>query len=342
MFTKKIIKKRVLAIGVSNIDFFNLMMTYYPKNLNEDFDIVLFVDNDKNILNEIKDLIHLHNIEIFNNADIIINQDMILDYVIKNKISKKGAEFINLYKACFKLITPIYLKNKYKTENVYAIDDDVFIFKDLTDIFNEYEGWVFKKDNLFILKTQNKHHIIDEFNKIFGVNFSISEPTTLSLNSGTIIYDCEYIDKDYKKHVDNFIESKFIHNMFFNNFGYSAWTLEQRFQQFNMLYLLNHKKDCVEFFKSSEVRYASCMSKNSKNTKQLKKVVPYLIHYAIGRKKPLWLRQFLKGIKWKYPDIPEYQPVKELKGILYNEDWQPDYTKKTKTPSMISKNNSLF
>jgi hypothetical protein len=55
--------------------------------------------------------------------------------------------------------------------------------------------------------------------------------------------------------------------------------------------------------------------------KYLKVVVPSIIHYAIGTKKPLWLNDFLPGLEWRYGFT--YEAKYELKDILYNKNWQP-------------------
>jgi len=67
----------------------------------------------------------------------------------------------------------------------------------------------------------------------------------------------------------------------------------------------------------------------------LKQVTPSLLHYAIGTKKPIFLRQFLQGIEWKFGF--RYEPKYELKDILYDKAWKPPMFKeiysKIKKPS---------
>ena len=55
--------------------------------------------------------------------------------------------------------------------------------------------------------------------------------------------------------------------------------------------------------------------------KYLKVVVPSIIHYAIGVKKPLWLNDFLPGLEWRYGFT--YEAKYELKNILYDKNWVP-------------------
>ena len=55
----------------------------------------------------------------------------------------------------------------------------------------------------------------------------------------------------------------------------------------------------------------------------------------IGTKKPIFLRQFLQGIEWKFGF--RYEPKYELKDILYDKAWKPPMFKeiysKIKKPS---------
>lgn len=310
-------KDNILAIGVSHREYFRIMLSYYPKNLSENFDIFLFVDNKKEILDDIKEIISEFDIPIFNNAKIVVNSEMISEYSEKLNLTKNGQKFAYQFGACFKLLVPIYLKEKYNKTKIFAIDDDIFILDDLSYIFENYNGWVFKKENLFVLKNSDKFKVLEEFNSIFQFDFNLEEINNLSLNSGTILYD---IDDEYKSQVKRFIENTYIQNIFFNNSGFTAWTLEQRFQHFNMHYLMAKNRG-VKLFVSKEVRLVDQVGKEQIGKNYLKKVVPSIIHYAIGVKKPLWLRKFIPGIKWKY-NI-DYKPKYELKNILYNKDWKP-------------------
>jgi len=313
----------ILAIGVCNRDYFNIMMSYYPKDINENYRIVLFVDNQNNILDDIKGLIKFHNIPIFNNAKIIVNSDLVLDYIKEHTLSTSAQQVLTDNVLFFKLIVPIYIKKVYNTTRVFAIDDDIFILKDLSPLFNKYDGWAFKKENLFSLKNSDKLEVINQFNFIFNTDFKLDELNSISLNSGTIMYD---IDDNYVTHVNMFFENSLIQNISFKTVGFTAWTLEQRFQHFNMHYLMKNKHN-VKLLDGSDIRLITNVGNDEIGTIYLKQVTPYIIHYAIGVKKPLWLSKFLIGVAWKFNDFI-FQPKFELKNILYNKNWVPGRIKR--------------
>lgn len=308
----------VLAIGVSNRDYFNIMMSYYPKDITENYSIVLFVDNQNNILDDIKDLIKSHNIPVFNNAKIVVNSDLVIDYIKGQTLSEAAQKALTENVVYFKIIVPIYIKKVYNTTRVFAIDDDIFILKDLSPLFDKYDGWAFKKENLFSLKNSDRHKIAKQFNSVFNEDFKLKDLNSISLNSGTIMYD---IDDNYVTHVNRFLENSIIQNISFNSVGFTAWTLEQRFQHFNMHYLMKNKHN-VKLLDGSDIRLITNVGKEELGTIYLKQATPYIIHYAIGVKKPMWLSKFLAGIAWKFNDFM-VQPKFELKNILHNKDWVP-------------------
>jgi hypothetical protein len=113
------------------------------------------------------------------------------------------------------------------------------------------------------------------------------------------------------------------------------------------LHRLRKEGRTVDLLKSKDLRLMQNIDKNALSSGEqptyLKNVVPSLIHYAIGTKKPIWLRQFLPGIAWRFDGF-QYQPKYELKDILYNKDWVPpkwkDVQKKIKDGAIQKK--SLF
>lgn len=316
----------VLAIGVSNRDYFNIMMSYYPKDANENYSIVLFIDNQNSILDDIRDLIRSHNIPAFNKASIVVNSDLALDYIKDHTLSDAAQKVLIENGLFFKIIAPIYIKKIWGATRVFFVDDDIFILKDLSPLFDKYDGWAFKKENLFSLKNSDKHEITKQFNSIFGSNFKLKELNAISLNSGTIMYD---VDNDYVTHVNRFLENSFVQNISFNTVGFTAWTLEQRFQHFNMHYLMKNQAN-LKLINGSDIRLITNVGNEEVGTIYLKQSTPYIIHYAIGVKKPLWLSKFLIGIAWMFNGfIP--QPKFELKNILYNKDWTPSQAKRLHT-----------
>lgn len=321
--------KNVLAIGCSNREFFNIMLTYYPKDINEKFDICIFIDNTKNILPDIKSIIKEHNIPIFNKAKLIEISDLYNFFENRHAFNEKSKSFIELYGAMFKLMIPVYLQDKFNTEKIYTIDDDQFIFNDISYVFEKYDTFVFKKENLFAIKSKYEQ-IMNSFNEIFNTSFSLDEVNDFSLNSGNILYNIK-LDKEYEQYVVNFIKNEGVHDLFFNCPGYTSWTVEQRFQHFNM-HRLKHQFG-IELFPGHEVRYMSMVGEPKE--KQLIKKVPDIIHYAIGAQKYLWLRHFLPAIAWRFNNFV-YEPKYELMDILYNEDYKhesfkSDYIKKLNT-----------
>jgi hypothetical protein len=104
----------------------------------------------------------------------------------------------------------------------------------------------------------------------------------------------------------------------------------------------------VKFTDSKDLRLMQNLDKGMKagtpDERYLKQVTPSIIHYAIGTKKPLWLRDFLPGLSWKFDGF-QYEPKYELKDILYNKDWQPPSFKSVQKKGFgfeIKKTKSLF
>ena len=75
-------KDKALAIGVSSLEFTNILCSYYPKGIKEKFDIYLFVDDTKIDLDKLAGIFKEHDLDIFKNAQIIILNDL-YDYYIK-------------------------------------------------------------------------------------------------------------------------------------------------------------------------------------------------------------------------------------------------------------------
>jgi hypothetical protein len=86
----------------------------------------------------------------------------------------------------------------------------------------------------------------------------------------------------------------------------------------------------IELLKSEDLRHCSKVVREEEvndSQRLLKVVTPKLIHYAVGAQKPIFLRNFIKGISWKYDGFM-YQPKYELVDILYDSEWKPEKFKK--------------
>lgn len=326
-------KPNALAIGVSNLEYLNILLTYYPKSLNENFDIYIFIDN-KVSLSDVQKVIADHNIPVWDNAEYIIISDLYDYYAEKHEYTGKSKEFLYRHGCLFKILMPIYLAEKFDVKRTYVSDDDVFILNDLSNMFTEYQAFGYKKENLFYLRNSDKYEVLAAFNEIFETSFTLEQVNALSINAGNVIYDhdpkLEYYFKRYVNH-------PMVHHLFFNFAGYTSWTVEQRFHHFNFHRLLNEGKH-VDFIQSKDLRLVLNIDKSDNKTKQLKQVTPSLIHYAVGTKKPIFLRQFLTGIEWKYGFA--YEPKYELKDILYDVTWQPPSFKEIQKNN--EKNNPVF
>jgi hypothetical protein len=324
-------KKNAFAIGVSNLEYMNIMMTYYPRGIQENYDIYLFVDNRKDIIDELKEMIARHNVPVFNNATIINVKDLYDHYQERYQYEGEAKNFMYNHGCVFKILMPQYLWEKYDVKKVYTSDDDVFILNDLSSCFDEYSGWAFKKENLFYLRNADKYKMIDEYNSMFGTSFKLEELNRESVNAGNVMYD---YDPKFEEYVHNFISNQYVHHLYKNNPGYTSWTLEQRFQHFN-LHRLKSEGVKTDFIKGKDLRLVLSIADEAPD-KFLKNVTPSLLHYAVGVKKPFFLRQFLPGIAWKYNGL-QYEPLYELSDILYNKDWEPtrfkqlDVSRKTKS-----------
>ena len=166
-------KKNAVGIGVSNLEWINIMLSYYPKDIDENFDIYLFVDTTKVKLNQVRHVIGNHDVPIFKKATLIDVKQLYKYYIEKHRYEGKAKEFLLTHGAMFKILMPIYLNEKYKVERTYTSDDDVFIFKDLSYMFDKYKGYAFKKENLFTLRNKDKYETLAAFNEMFESEFTL-------------------------------------------------------------------------------------------------------------------------------------------------------------------------
>jgi len=305
-------KKNAVGIGVSNLEWINIMLSYYPKDIDENFDIYLFVDTTKVKLNQIRHVIGNHNIPIFKKATLIDVKQLYKYYIEKHRYEGKAKEFLLTHGAMFKILMPIYLNEKYKVERTYTSDDDVFIFKDLSYMFDKYKGYAFKKENLFTLRNKDKYETLAAFNEMFESEFTLEEMNSLSLNCGNMLYG---VDPKLEYYFERFMKHAWSHHMYYDFEGYTSWTVEQRFHHFNIHRLMKEGKT-VEPFVGDDLRLVLSIGKTPSD-KSLKSKVPALLHYAVGKKKPDFLRSFLPGIEWRFGFL--YNAQYELKGKLYCE-----------------------
>lgn len=310
--------KNVLAIGISNKEFFNIILTYYPRENDETYSIVLFLDEHKVTVEEISDIINRHSIEAFKSAKIFYMKEILAHFDSKfPNLTTGDRNFLYAYNPNAKLILPIFLRDKFSTEKVYTLDDDVFIFKTLNSEFSH--DYAFKKETMFRLRGSLANETTKVFNSIFGTTFTIDELNKISLNSGTIVYNITK-DSNYDQYVLRFIQSAFIQRVFYDYSGFTSWTLEQRFQHFNMHRLQNEFG--IDLLSAKEVNLTLGYDKHYRvDKKYLVNVTPNLIHYACGVKKNLFLSQFLSGIEWV--NGFKYIPLYELKETLYDFSYQP-------------------
>jgi len=306
-------KTNALAIGVSSFEYINILLSYYPRELNEDFDIYIFVDSSKIKINDIKKLINSHNIKIWNNATLLDIKIINKHYADLYNITGKAKYMLHDHGCIFKLYAPIYLIDTFGCEKVLTSDDDVFIFKDLSPIFNTYKEFAFKKDTLFTFKTSKKYKILNGFNKIFNTDFSVERMDSLPVNAGNILSSR---DDSMHLYFYNFLTSDVVHDMYYNHKGYISWTIEQRFQHFN-LHRLQEEKRGVELFKAEDLKLLLAVGKNHPQ-KHLALKTPRLLHYAVGKKKLKFLREFLPRIEWKYGF--NYETKYELKNKIFIEN----------------------
>jgi hypothetical protein len=314
-------KSNALVIGVSKLEFVNILLTYYPKNVNETFDVYLFIDDKKVTHEQIKEIIANHNIRIFNEAIFINISDMYDYYTEKHGYQGRAKQMVYTQGCIFKILAPIYLYEKYGVTRVYTSDDDVFIFNDLSYMFEKYKGFAIKKENLFSFKNKDKYEVLAAYNEIFDTDFTIEQMNSLSVNAGNVMYEYDPMMEEYVK---RFINHPMVHHLFYDFDGYVSWTIEQRWQHFNLHRLMKENKT-ADLLEGQDLRLIVNIDKeaylNDTQPIYLKQVTPSLLHYAVGAKKPIFLRQFLQGIEWKFGF--RYEPKYELKDILYNKSWVP-------------------
>lgn len=313
--------ENALAIGVSNLEFVNILLTYYPKGIKETFNAYLFVDDKRVTIDQVKEVISNHDVPLFTNATFINISDLYDYYAEKHKYEGRVKDMLYNHGCIFKILMPIYLQEHYGVKRTYTSDDDIFIFKDLSYMFDKYKEFGFKKENLFNLRNKNKYEVLSAFNEMFGTDFSLEQMNSLSVNAGNVIYG--YDDK-MEELIKNWMNHPMTYHLYHDYDGYTSWTIEQRWQHFN-LHRLRAEGRTVDLLQSKDLRLMQNVDKKALAAGEqpifLKQVTPSLLHYAIGVKKPIFLRQFLRGIEWKFGF--EYQPKYELKDILYDETWEP-------------------
>lgn len=313
--------KNALAIGVSNLEYLNILLTYYPTENTETFDVYLLYDNVKVTEEQIREVIGNFNIDVFTDAVIIPIIDLYDYYTEKHNIDGMAKQMLYNHGCIFKILSPLYLNAKYGVDKTYISDDDVFIFKDLSYMFDKFQGFGFKKENLFSIRNSNRYLILNAFNDIFQTDFSLEHVNSLSLNAGNLMFTH---DPKMEEFFLRFIYNPYVHHMYTNFKGYTSWTIEQRFQHFN-LHRMKQEGYIVDQLESVDLRLVTQIDNEALEggyiPKFLKKAVPALIHYAVGTKKPIFLRQFLQGIEWRTGI--HYEPKYELKDILYDETWTP-------------------
>lgn len=314
--------KNALAIGICNLEYTNILLTYYPKGLNENFDIYIFIDSAKIAIEELRSVISQHNIPIWNNAEYIVINDVYDHYQEKYQYNDRAKEFLYTHGALFKILMPCYLEEKFGVTKTYTTEDDTFIFKDLSNMFNDYEQFAYKKNTLFYFKSSHKYREHESFNQVFESDFSMEELNSFPVYSGNIVYSS---DPKLEYYFNRYLNHPYIQHLFFDFKGYTSWTIEQRFQHLNY-HRLKRDGYKVDSISPEDLRIYSAVIKDEEVTedyKLLKQKIPALVHYGIGIKKPIWLRNFIKGISWLYDGFM-YEPKYELKDILYDTSWQPD------------------
>jgi len=313
--------KNAFAIGVCNLEYMNILLTYYPRGLNENFDIYIFVDNVKISVEQLKEVVLSHNIPVWNNAKYIIINDVYDFYQEKHKYTGKAKEFLYTHGALFKILMPCYLEKTFGVTKTYTSEDDTFIFNDLSNMFTDYEQFAFKKNTLFYFKGGHKHHELNTYNQIFESNFTMSELNECPVFSAHVVSSK---DSKLEYYFERYVKNPFIQHLFFDFKGYTSWTVEQRFQHVNM-YRLMRDGYKVDMINPKDLRiYSATINDDdvNENSKFLKQGSPSIAHYGVGAKKPIWLRNFIKGIAWKYDGFI-YQPKYELKDIMYDPNWEP-------------------
>jgi superfamily II DNA or RNA helicase len=106
-------KTNALVIGVSNLEFVIILLTYYPKGLKENFDVYLFIDNKKVTPEQVREVISNHNVELFNNATYVITNDVYDHYTQKFGYTGKAKDMLYKQGCIFKILAPTYLKEKF-------------------------------------------------------------------------------------------------------------------------------------------------------------------------------------------------------------------------------------
>lgn len=305
-------KKYALAIGASTLEYLNILFTYYPNDICEQFDVFFFFDSRKVTELQIKEIAKKYGHKVFTEANYIDLSELYLKYEREYGLVGKSKKMMYEHGCIFKILQPMYLIDELGYEKVLSSDDDIFILGDITKTFENYKEFAFKKEQLFYLRTSTKYDTLREYNKIFNLDISLEQANSISVNAGNILSSA---DTDLHKHFYNFITNDYVHHLYYDFEGYTRWTIEQRFQQFNVH---NHLKNgrSIEFFKAEDLRLVLSVDKDPQE-KYLKTAIPRLIHYAVGKKKPLFLNQFLSGIEWKYGF--KYEPKYELKNKLFVE-----------------------
>lgn len=328
----------VVLIGVSSYEYINIMCSYYPRGINENFDVVFIIDEDKVSSEGLLKIFNEHDLDTFKSAKFINKNDIIEHYIQKLNIQdtvtigkittwfakppggywkdvslklKGNATFARNYVLSFKIPAPQYVIDTMGYDKVFLLDDDIFIFNDISDIF-KYDKLMFKKDALFrIGNTKSDITLLDAYNDIFETSFSREDINSLPINSGSILY---MNDSNLDYYFKRFIENEHINKIYYFNVSsknnqriYSTWTLEQRFWHFYMVKTIKEGRGGLLSNQEVKVLINSGIPKD----KYLTVNMPKILHYAIGKQKTDFLTWALPGLSWKYDGF-KYEPKYEL------------------------------
>lgn len=216
------------------------------------------------------------------NLTCVRGSTLIENYLKENKsLSPNSILYIKYYHLILKMLLPLWAFRSGIKEFFYT-DDDVFVFRDLSNFFDNYKN-IFPKD-FYPFSSEE----VKELNLIF--NSSLEKPPYISTGHFLFNYDSSYEEYLLKflsssYFIDRFLAKHFdTENLTFKTKGkyYNSFFDDQRFFSFFLV-----KEKDLSFFSAKNV--LSLITKWEKNKNQskllenIKKAKYYLIHYGADK-----------------------------------------------------------
>ena len=244
--------KNAICVLANNIEYFNLFIQNYPKELKTS-DFTLIVVNETRIGDKTEDIKR-----ILAESD-IPNYKVFTSRKICDEFKKKiiDNEFVEDYTMSMNILSLWFIKRHNRTiKKVLLLDDDVILRSGIAKLF-ETDHHLFKSNRLsagmaeFEDQSRNAKNIYYEWFRIFNVKFSQEWWKEKYLkkyaNSGQRLIVLDKLDLSrYEEKLKKFFESEIFFAAWCERNTHVSWYFDERFETFFFFDDLNNDlKDCT-------------------------------------------------------------------------------------------------